>query len=101
MQNGKLKAEDVVAIIIPAVIGILLILGVTLLNGLCITYLWDWYIVPLGVIEISIAHAIGIALVFCTLIGYRPTDGKKSPTAAVVAFPILSLIIGWVFHFWM
>jgi hypothetical protein len=42
-----------------------LILGISLIifNGFVITQLWNWFIVPLGVISISIAHAIGLSLI--------------------------------------
>lgn len=52
---------------VSALIGQLSLLIVLLfqpvLYGWVITYLWVWYVVPLGVPTLSVPHAIGLSLV--------------------------------------
>jgi hypothetical protein len=37
-------------------------MGSTLLSGVFISHLWLWFMVPLGLMEIGVIHACGIAL---------------------------------------
>jgi hypothetical protein len=41
----------------------LLSIPATILQGYVVSQLWLWFIVPLGVVNISVAHGIGIALI--------------------------------------
>lgn len=38
-----------------------------LLGGIVVSRLWEWFIVPLGVIKIGIGHALGIDCLICYL----------------------------------
>jgi hypothetical protein len=46
-----------------AVIAIICAILATILSGFVLTQLWAWFIVPLGVPAIGIAHGIGLSLV--------------------------------------
>ena len=39
-----------------------LIAALAILRGVVLSYMWAWFIVPLGAAPISIVHAIGISL---------------------------------------
>jgi len=45
-----------------------------LIKGYTISVLWNWFIVPIGMPTINIAHAVGISLA----IGYLTNDHKKA-----------------------
>jgi hypothetical protein len=107
-------------------IGILsLVLGVmvlaTLLRGYVLSWLWLWFIVPLGLREISVVHAIGISILIAMLTRGLPKTTPK-PTAeeeadpefkarkakaskerlmAMVISPLIALAIGYVVHVFM
>jgi energy-coupling factor transporter transmembrane protein EcfT len=40
--------------------GVALWIAVVILHGWVLTYLWKWFIVPLGVVKIGVAWAIGV-----------------------------------------
>jgi hypothetical protein len=55
-------------IVSAMVLGIFaLLIGVTTLNGVMLSYMWQWFIAPLGVRAIGVAQAIGIAIVVSVL----------------------------------
>lgn len=70
------------------------------LRGLCLSVVWGWFMVPLGVNSIGAAHAIGLS----TLISFfvdRPdkkSDDEKlwARVAAAVLTPLILLAIGWL-----
>lgn len=57
------------------------------LEGLILTVLWDWFIVPLGIAGISIPVAIGIALIAGLLTHQH--DGIKYRTFTETANKVL------------
>ena len=65
-MNGNKKAMVIFLISIPGIIW----------SGFIIKTLWVWFIVPLGVIEISLPHAIGIDMLitFLTASSYNIKD---------------------------
>jgi hypothetical protein len=50
------------------------ILAITLLRGLVLVSLWGWFVVPLGVPGIGIAHAIGISILASLFLFGLATD---------------------------
>ena len=75
----------------------------TPLNGLVLSVLWGWFMVPLGVPGINIAHAIGISCVV-GLLSHQPRNvSTSSPEAALgeilgwgIINPLLILLFGFI-----
>ena len=78
-------------------------------GGFAASELWGWFVVPLGVPEVSALHAMGLALALRALAGF---SGKPQPAkhedkmvalralgrvlAVVTVAPGAALAIGWV-----
>lgn len=76
------------------------------LNGIVLQALWGWFIVPLGLMEIGLAHAIGFNLLvrFCLFTqkeeredSYSDKEIKKRLIVAIL-YPLLVLLTGWILH---
>ncbi|HDR9105371.1 hypothetical protein [Paraburkholderia sp. A3RO-2L] len=73
------------------------------LNGWAATFLWNWYLVPVGLHPLtSIAEAIGIG---CAVALFQPMprgDGRpQAVLLASIAHPLLLLGLGWLVHCFM
>ena len=86
---------------------ILMILGAVLLLGVMGLYyafvlstLWAWFVVPLGVAKIGMAHAYGLSLIPSTVLGvrglYSPEDKRTEAAIAAIVLPSLALLFGWI-----
>lgn len=86
---------------------VLMILGAALFIGLMGVYhafvlstLWAWFVVPLGVAKIGMAHAYGLALIPTTVIGarglYSPEDKRTEAAVAAIVIPAVALLFGWI-----
>jgi cytochrome b561 len=77
------------------------------------TVLWGWFAVPLGVQQIGIFHAYGLALLAAVMVrGYsRKKQPKRTPTeeledaqhilVSTILAPALVLLFGWLAHLGM
>jgi hypothetical protein len=83
---------------------ILIVAGVVVLSiarGFVLSYLWQWFVVPFGLPNIGVAHAIGISLIvsFLTYEGAK-TDNKD--VAEAISGPVIQLVVvfafGWLVH---
>lgn len=77
------------------------------LEGLVLSYLWEWFVVPLGLRPVSILHAIGIC-VLLDFITYHYYDYKKSEEVGlanslsyILIRPVVAMTVGALVHFWM
>lgn len=97
--------DDGATILLKFVGDIVVILLMALLNGFVLKYLWGWFIVPLGVKQIGIAHAIGVSLI----VGYLTRHIYKSEhepefweqVIAGTVGALLILLIGYIIHSFM
>jgi len=78
-----------------------------LLEGFVLLCLWAWYLVPLGVPQINLFHAIGLAITV-SLLTYHYYDFQKSEKAGIIqpinyliVRPLVTLLIGWLLHFFV
>lgn len=71
------------------------------------TIVWSWFIVPLGVVPIGMAHAFGISLVFKTMFQHSAknkndgwTEEERDAYNIGVAFlgPLLTLAFSYIAH---
>lgn len=80
--------------------------------GWAIAKLWGWFIVPLGVTEITMMHGIGIRASMSALRGYgreskEPEDEKPAwyraleRTGKLVAWSLMLVLIGWIVSRWI
>lgn len=101
---------EILAGLIALLGGLLLVAGMItgayLINGWAILKLWGWFVVPLGVMPIGLAWAIGIA-VLASMFGQTPQvskksdkgDEKTSPALAILFVrPLLAVFVGWLCH---
>lgn len=71
-----------------------------------LTWLWAWFIVPFGVMQLSLAHALGISGIVYYLT-YRPVthevDKKQSANAMAQAamMPLIALGFGYIYQLFM
>ena len=63
-------------------------------NGWAVSVLWGWFVVPLGVPAVGIAHAIGLRCIvaLCKTPKYKEPDDKHSIENSV--FGIVSSVVG-------
>lgn len=72
-----------------------------MLNAWALSVLWGWFVVPLGVNALTVAHAFGISVVAQVLVR-RQTDeseNKKDFAEKVIEaplFPLLALLFGYI-----
>jgi hypothetical protein len=92
-------------------LGVALLVAVPL-KGVAVALYWRWFIVPLGVPDISLMHAIGFGL-FVSMFQVAPA--KRSGTMThdeklkviregslnLVLAPLLHMAFGWVTHWCM
>ena len=93
------KADGIAALIAVAIV-VFVITVLTIVRGYILSYLWEWFITPLGVMSISISHAIGISMI----VAYLTYEGAKKEHEAWVQLGV-SLIaafvvfgVGWLVH---
>lgn len=103
---------------ISALIGQLALLAVVLcqpiLYGWAITYLWIWYVVPLGLPAISIPHAIGLGLMSRLVRSSRFSAADRQAMSKVgtsektfwiaweaAGVPIFLWLAGWIVYQFM
>ena len=75
--------------------------------GFVLSYLWLWFVVPLGVSPIGVLHSYGLSLVVL-MMTLRPSiyknDEKEVDKGKIVGIflsPWISLLIGYVVYLWM
>lgn len=77
--------------------------GTIMLKGLVLKILWGWFIVPLGVVAISIPQALGLSILIILLASVKPA--KESKWEEIMANSIASssivLLFGYIFHLFM
>ena len=90
-------------------VALALIVACALWGGFAAATLWGWFVVPLGVPEVSVLHAMGLALALRALAGF---SGKPQPAkhedkmvalralgrvlAVATVAPGAALVVGWV-----
>lgn len=99
-------------LIIGALVSIpAIIVGSILLNGYALSILWGWFMVPLHLPALGLAHAVGIATLIGTVTHYTNTnDLAKTPEhlaksggqrlfealSHLALRPLVALLIGWI-----
>ena len=77
-------------------LSIILVVLTTLLGGVVLKDLWSWFIVPLGVPQLSVIHAIGVSLVVRLMTYNIPKgDEETSDIIARIIGSILYILAVW------
>ncbi len=95
---------EVFAIMVALSVGAALIIALSLWRGFVLSYLWTWFLVPLGVPDIGIIHAIGISMIasFLTSQYINNKDADKWGSIAFTTLvPFFALVFGAIAHAWM
>ena len=77
-----------------------------LYKGFVIVKLWNWFITPLGIIQINLWHALGVMVLF-KLLTYQYTgkeldeNDKNTVIIVLVLFYNLVFGFGYLFHLFM
>ncbi len=74
-----------------ASVGVIAVLAIW--QGYVLSILWGWFFVPLGLPTISIAHAIGIALVVGVLRGMPPESKSENTFSRLGIWFVGTLIL--------
>lgn len=86
---------------ILGVLGFVLFIGVMgVYYAFVLSTLWAWFVVPLGVAKIGMAHAYGLSLIPSVVLGvrglYPPEEKKKEAMISAILYPAISLLFGWI-----
>ena len=90
---------DKVGVVLVAGIGMVAVLVILALFGaFTISTLWAWFVVPLGVKSIGMAHAYGLSVIVSVFMGARGLGGQDSKTVLIqgVLVNIFALIFGGI-----
>lgn len=94
-----MKALSVIGLILCIVTALFLY---CIYNAWVLTILWGWFIVPLGVKSLSIAHAYGFTLVTGLILsnrGIKENKGKDDWVSSIITWlllPLVALFFGWI-----
>ena len=92
--NLKSKEEMSLALIIFTLLAFPF---AVVIYGLLLKVLWGWFIVPLGVQAIGVAHALGLVLLFGFLRGAIKPDNTEPSWGYVIGHFFLKPLIFWGF----
>ena len=68
-------------------------------RGYALSWLWEWFLVPLGALSVGIPAAVGITLVSSLLVSHLvPIESNKAGVRLFVSLagPAFSLVAGWL-----
>ena len=85
----------------------ILFVPLTLLNGWVLLNFWNWFILPLGMPEITFGLSVG----FCIMISFitqkyekpeeETTEAKIMRIGSAILNPFLFLATGWIIHLFL
>lgn len=77
---------------------IILGLGIWILNilygGFVLTLLWSWFIVPFGVVNITIPWAIGLTCVASMFVGIKYSKGESALAELLMPIVATTFLLG-------
>ena len=86
------------------VVSILLVAPLALLRGFVLKILWAWFVIPLGVMPLGLAHAIGFSVIVGLLTSACHKEDEKDPWATfagAMGGPLGALAFGAIVHLFM
>ena len=91
-------------VVLLAFVGLMALIPLSIMfNAFVLHKMWAWFVVPLGVAPIGLAHAWGLAILIgmFTISLKRGTKDKKeqlAQAAILLSGPIFTLLFGWIAH---
>jgi hypothetical protein len=82
------------------VLGVLYVIGLLLVRSWCLTKLWAWFVVPLGVIPVGILGAIGLTVTASVMLGLDRLEAKQSAWRNLW-LTLLTTVVAWGIHLFM
>lgn len=83
------------------ILGFIVIIPLTsIYYGWAISTLWNWFIVPLGVMEIGTAHAIGISCLLGLFLSTKANQPDKNLYMTIGLSPVIAVIYGAIIKGW-
>ena len=77
-------------------------------SGFVLSILWGWFVVPLGISAIGIAHAAGLSVLLRMVTRKVDMVGGEDPVERAgwqigvgVLAPAMGLAVGWILHLFM
>ena len=102
MPFAKEDATMVSLVVLSCVGFVFLIVVIPVLNGLVLTKLWEWFVMPIFHIrQIYLAEAIGFSLIAKYLQHTPPDEDNSSFPYRLIASilnPLVALCFGWILH---
>lgn len=104
MKENKIAAALALTVIV--ILAILAVGALAWMSAVTITWLWAWFIVPFGVMQLSLAHAFGISGIVYYLT-YRPVTHEIDKEQAFKALgqavmtPFAALGLGYIYQLFM
>ena len=103
MESILLGLLVIVGVIVAIAVFFAIVIGLSIYRGWALSYLWQWFMVPIGLPALSVPQCIGVALVitFLTHQYYREPEDKRTDnekiTAGVITVlgPLVTLGFGW------
>lgn len=88
-ESDKIAAAALLVLLAPMIA----------LHAWTLSIMWSWFVVPLGVKPVGVAHAVGLTLVALS-VQRSPRDDDDADKWAAVARgfvrPLIALAFGWV-----
>jgi hypothetical protein len=81
--------------------GILYVVLAIVVRAWCITKLWLWFVVPLGVPALGILAAIGLTMTLSVLLGLHRLKGESETVLKAIAGYLMATGFAWCIHYFM
>ena len=81
-------------------LGLLYVAVLILVRAWCITKLWAWFVVPLGLPALGLLAAIGLTMTISVVMGLDRLEQKKTVIQCIVGH-LACVGFGWCIHFFM
>ena len=106
MRKGEEDAEQLLKLVSGCLMAIVILAASTLFKGWIVQVLWGWFIAPLGLMELTLWHAIGISLIASVLTHKAftpegPVEVTWKKIGTVMVTWGLCLGVGFVIHQFM
>ena len=89
----------------PYLLQFILSVVLSVLCGATSMFMWNWFVVPLGLPMIGLVQALGldtlITFIVTTRVNTTPPDPFWDRWITAITYALLTLFAGWLLHFFM
>jgi hypothetical protein len=82
------------------VMGLLYVVLLIIVRACCLTKLWAWFVVPLGLPALGILAAIGLTMTLSVLLGLHRLESKITVLQSLCGV-LMTTGLGWCIHLFM